>query len=1069
MPHSPRVVSVERVGPVVAGGARAPSPVPPSPRPAGRARCPTLVLPVVAGGLVVALTVATVLAQGSDSGGHPTLNGQGVFAAWNPSAGRGSSGGYASEDRPNLAGWDYRINVPYVRLNPTYFRNRSAAAMVGVVEDTTHAAETLDQSLHVNNAIWLFSVDAGGVLRFKVLPSRRSATSSAVENVSSLSADWYPVGPAGTLFKVEKPSAVVLGQGIGTATIYAVARATDGRLLLTSRRVDSPSITTWPTPWVRVAPSASNPASASAAFGDRVAIAWPVGAPSHIEARLYNPATANFGPVRRVTGSAGAPQLVWDGTALNLFYIGPIFQQHVWHTFATRPQGFSFEPPTRIGDTVINAHCDAIAFNRRLHVACARLAGTFRVWYSTSTTPFGTPSAWEPASEVGLDDHSEPQLGTVGDLLYVVASSRDGVLQYARKDPHVVPYEWTGGPEPREQWLERGIPVDGLQAQLGIRLWGAELLSFNHDLYLTAAQNSTEPTAGLYLVNMSRAALKSLIQRRLGIRFVWGRDGDGEIFRAGEDPIATRGGTFLLADVSHDGRADLIRAAEGPQGGELRVALAMGSDLAPSTGWLASFARPGDVVRAGDVDGDGFADLVRAFKVGDIWNVHVAYSSGTGIRSQIIWRAGLLAGESTPLIGDVTGDGKADLVLVRFADSPAPVEVAWGGPRSFGRPSTWSRAMAVRGDLPLLADVNGDGRKDLVIVSSTPPSGGGAPRITVAFSTGSAFSSRMVWGLAPGSVCRSYDVGDFNQDGREDLVCFQRDRASGGPDRRSVYVLFSEVVRFSELTTLLTSFVGERELPLVGNLSGDTKGTYTHVPGDAARPILDLVSVNLDTGRIGWMPALSLFPVPSGVPWERYRFFTEKGLGTAMFPEWLWTTTPCVKPWHQYLLLGAAGSGSPRVTRLSVRPGSSQGHVLEELGHSVFANCIPGPDDPFGLLNDIFSQPISGGGFEANNMADSCNVTTVPPTRLPGAPNWVDCRDPQHYFLAFMKVYRTAGDLFRGSIAVETDAVRKAALQARYAWLKARWFNGVEFYRDPTVVDARRETHGLQCLRDYCP
>ncbi|MGH7358685.1 MAG: hypothetical protein ACREJR_07725 [Candidatus Rokuibacteriota bacterium] len=123
----------------------------------------------LAAGVWLAL-IGLASAQGFDSAGHPSLNGFGVFAAWNPSAGGSHSGGYAIEDHPNRQGWDYRINLPWVRLNSTYFRARSGAAMVGVVEDTTNAATTLQNAVHVDNSIWLFAVDVGGVVRIQDAP-----------------------------------------------------------------------------------------------------------------------------------------------------------------------------------------------------------------------------------------------------------------------------------------------------------------------------------------------------------------------------------------------------------------------------------------------------------------------------------------------------------------------------------------------------------------------------------------------------------------------------------------------------------------------------------------------------------------------------------------------------------------------------------------------------------------------------------------------------------------------------------------------------------------------------------
>jgi hypothetical protein len=272
--------------------------------------------------------------------------------------------------------------------------------------------------------------------------------------------------------------------------------------------------------------------------------------------------------------------------------------------------------------------------------------------------------------------------------------------------------------------------------------------------------------------------------------------------------------------------------------------------------------------------------------------------------------------------------------------------------------------------------------------------------------------------------------------------------------------MFAEANHFSPPTTLVTSFAGEQDLQLVGNFSPDTKADYTNSAADGTLRIFDLLTIRLTDGRVGWRAALGQFPVPSGIPWERYRFFTEKGIGATMFPDWIWSGGPCVGRGHRFLLLGQAGSASPAVTRLSVRPGSAESHVLEELGHSVFFNCFRASNDPFGLTDDIFTVPLSAGGFEANAFAtDTCAGTAAP---------WVDCRDPEHFFLRFMLTYRTNGGVIRSTIVSEADPARKARYQARYTWLKTHWFGGAEFYVDPAAVEGRRDTVGLQCLRDQC-
>ena len=1020
------------------------------------ARC---LLYALSGLTLAILPAGSALGQGTDTEGHPTVSGAGVFAAWNPQAGTGVFG-----ETPR--GWDYRINLPATRLVAAGAQLRSSAAMVGVVEDAAHT--TLQDAQHVNNSVWVFAVDAGGVMRFKVLPSRRSLTSNAVENVGSLTAGWGVVGSREVVFVKEKPAAVVVGEGLGGATVVVVARAADQRLLLSAHKVDSTQTAVWTSPWVEAAPRAGLHPAAAAAFGDRVALAWAVGAPSRVEVRSFRPADGQLGPVRTVAESGGWPNLVWDGAALNLIYIGPFLQQNAWHAVAGAPD-LAFAAPVRIGSTTINSQCDAMRFNRRLHVACAHLdGGRSRIWYSTSTAgtivapPFG-PLPWEPASHTGLDDHAEPVLGAVGDQLYVLGIDRNGVLQYARRDPHVRAYEWQGGQQPVERWLEVGTDADPSQRGRKLALMSPQLLSFNRDLYLAAASSTGAATDGLYILNFGRGALKGFLERRLGIGLGWGEDGDVQLIKPGDDVVGTDGGAFFLADMNKDMWADLVRAGFAPGGGELRVARALpqGAALLPSGVWLAQFAEPGDRVHVGDINGDGYPDVARFFPRFNIWNAGLAYSSGGGIVAQVLARDHRLpvGADDVPLLGDVTGDGRADFVLVRRGPTPSPVLVSPGTPGTshFGAPQQWSDAAAVSGDEPMLMDLDGSGTKDLVLIGTSGP----APFVRAALSGGTSLGPLTQWHGALSQQCRSYAGADMNQDGREDLLCFVRELPGASGDARSAYVFFAENGRLSLPYTLLTRFGGQGQLPLVGDFFPDTKGSYTHVAADNARPIFDLITVRPSDGRVSWRSGMRQFPVPSGLPWEHYRFFTEKGVGATMFPDWIWQGSPCVGRGHLFLLLGAAGSGSPDVTRLSVRPGSAEGHVLEELGHSVFFNCFHAGSDHFGLHDDIFTKSIADGGFSANSFAsDSCPDTNAP---------WIDCRDPEHYFLRFMIAYRTNGGLIRQTIASHSDATRRAAYQARYNWLKAHWFGGVEFYRDGSTTEARRDTVGVPCLRQQCP
>lgn len=178
---------------------------------------------------------------------------------------------------------------------------------------------------------------------------------------------------------------------------------------------------------------------------------------------------------------------------------------------------------------------------------------------------------------------------------------------------------------------------------------------------------------------------------------------------------------------------------------------------------------------AGDINGDGLADIatVQCAPQGEgdpiYCDVGYALNNGSGfgaVTSVTSFYSGFTVSMDANAVllslGDVNGDGKADLVVagtLRFSNG--------GG---FGSP------VSISGN-GLLGDVNGDGLADFVKISCTmgdPQVGPGACDVWVAMSNGSGFGSEAYQGsfvnyqgVSPNVAAPS--LGDVNGDGRLDL------------------------------------------------------------------------------------------------------------------------------------------------------------------------------------------------------------------------------------------------------------------------------------------------------------
>src|SRR5207302_1596883 len=151
-----------------------------------------------------------------------------------------------------------------------------------------------------------------------------------------------------------------------------------------------------------------------------------------------------------------------------------------------------------------------------------------------------------------------------------------------------------------------------------------------------------------------------------------------------------------------------------------------GSVLRSFAAYSADFTG-GVFVAAGDVNGDGKADVITGAGAGGGPHVRVwSGADGTLLRQFYAYGVKFRGGVSVAA-GDVNGDGKADVVTGAGPGGGPHVEVFSGATGAVLR-SFFAYAPAFTGGVFVAAgDVNGDGHADVV----TGAGAGGGPRVEV--------------------------------------------------------------------------------------------------------------------------------------------------------------------------------------------------------------------------------------------------------------------------------------------------------------------------------------------------